>query len=73
MTMSAPKTNLEKQTRRHRGPIVGISVGLIFVALVAIAAFVWGGIPLERQAAPDGAPTEVEEEPAVGADAADGN
>lgn len=55
--MSAPHTNLEKQQRRHRGPIYGITAGLVFVALIAIAAFVWPGIPLDRQAAPDGAPT----------------
>jgi hypothetical protein len=55
--MSAPDTDLARQTRRHRGPILGITLGLVFVALVAGAAFVWPGIPLDRQAAPDGTPT----------------
>lgn len=59
--MSAPHTDLEKQTKRHRGPILGISIGLVFVAIVALAAFVWPGIPLDEQAAPDGAPTETTE------------
>lgn len=65
--MSAPDTNLEKQRKRHRGPIVGITAGLVFVAILALAAFVWPGIPLDRQAAPDGAPTETEAtDPAAG-------
>lgn len=63
--MSAPDTDLEKQRKRHRGPIVGIVVGLVFVAIVALAAFVWPGIPLDEQAAPDGEPTETTEGDAV--------
>jgi hypothetical protein len=57
--MSAPDTDLERQRKRHRGPIVGMMLGLVFVAFVAIVAVVWPGIPLEQQAAPDGAPTEI--------------
>ncbi|MGP1358850.1 hypothetical protein [Roseicyclus sp.] len=57
--MTPPKTNLETQTRRHRGPIIGITLALAFVAVVIIAAFLWGGWPLSEQAAPDGVPTEV--------------
>lgn len=30
--MSAPETNITTQKRRHRGPLVGIAVGLLFVA-----------------------------------------
>lgn len=56
--MSAPNTNLETQRKRHRGPIIGIIAGLLFVALVAFAAFVWPGIPLDEQAAPDGVGTQ---------------
>lgn len=58
--MSAPRTNLETQTKRHRGPLIGISLGLILVVAVALAAFLSGGVPLEDQAAPDGAPTEID-------------
>lgn len=63
--MSAPDTDLNKQVRRHRGPIYGITLGLIFVAIVTIGAFVWPGIPLDRQAAADGAATETVDDQAV--------
>jgi hypothetical protein len=56
--MSAPKTNIDKQVKRHRGPIWGITIGLILVAAVAVAALFWSGVPLDEQAAPDGEPTE---------------
>lgn len=35
--MSAPQTNIEKQKRWHRGPLVGMAAGLIFVGLM----FLW--------------------------------
>ena len=63
--MSAPRTDIETQAKRHRGPIVGIVGGLVFVALLALAAFVWPGIPLDEQAAPDGVPTETTDGDAV--------
>lgn len=56
--MSAPKTNIEKQAKRHRGPIWGITIGLVLVVAVAVAALIWNGVPLDEQAAPDGAPTQ---------------
>lgn len=56
--MTAPNTNIEKQRKRHRGPLIGISVGLAFVACIAFFAIVWPGIPLDEQAAADGVPTE---------------
>ena len=56
--MSAPDTDLEKQRKRHRGPIYGITFGLAFVIIVALGAFIWPGIPLDEQAAPDGEATE---------------
>ena len=39
--MSAPQTNIEKQQRRHRGPLIGMAV---VVALVAIGFVWWLGI-----------------------------
>ncbi|RDW12816.1 hypothetical protein [Paracoccus thiocyanatus] len=35
--MSAPRTDLDKQRRRHIGPIIGI----IAVVLIALAGFLW--------------------------------
>lgn len=67
--MSPPDTDIDKQAKRHRGPLVGITAGLIFVAIVAIGAFIWNGLPLGEQAAPDGEPTEVvPEDAATGTD-----
>jgi hypothetical protein len=72
--MTPPKTDLETQTRRHRGPIIGMTLALSFVALIIIFAFLWGGWPLSEQAAPDGVPTELAPDaggaPAVEEDAA---
>lgn len=35
--MSAPQTNIEKQKRWHRGPLLGMAAVLIFVGLM----FLW--------------------------------
>lgn len=34
--MSAPQTNIERQKRRHRGPIAGITLGVVFVLLLVL-------------------------------------
>ncbi|MES2664502.1 MAG: hypothetical protein V4712_00280 [Pseudomonadota bacterium] len=40
--MSAPHTNLEKQKRRHKGPLIGIALALLFgLGLMAYWSF-WG-------------------------------
>lgn len=28
--MSAPQTNIEKQKRRHRGPLIGMALAVVF-------------------------------------------
>ena len=38
--MSAPNTNIEKQKKRHKGPLGGIWFGLAFVAVLLV---VWLG------------------------------
>ncbi|MFP4274283.1 MAG: hypothetical protein ACLFRU_04590 [Paracoccaceae bacterium] len=55
--MSAPKTNITKQKRRHRGPLVGIaaSVLLAFVLLVLLLGWLW-----LRTDGPEGAEEQVE-------------
>ena len=37
--MSAPKTNLEKQERRHAGPLVLMAGCIGFVAIILVAYF----------------------------------
>ena len=39
--MSAPDTNLEKQTKRHKGPLYGIVIVLAFVAALFLAYSTW--------------------------------
>ncbi|SEL36525.1 hypothetical protein [Pacificibacter marinus] len=38
--MSPPDTNLEKQKRRHRGPLIGMALVIAFVAAVIVY---WNG------------------------------
>jgi hypothetical protein len=33
-TMSAPQTNIEKQRRRHRGPLIGMALVVVFGVLL---------------------------------------
>ena len=73
--MSAPDTNLDKQKRRHAGPIIGITAGIIFVAIIlgAYLLFIAGpveddeggvtGVPEASEVAP--AADEVEAVPAT--------
>ena len=37
--MSAPQTNLEKQERRHAGPLIGIAACIGFAAILLVAYF----------------------------------
>lgn len=34
--MSAPETNIERQKRRHWGPLIGIAAVIIFAVLIGI-------------------------------------
>lgn len=47
--MSAPNTNLEKQARRHRGPLRGmfavVLFALVLLVILAFWAFGRGGVP----------------------------
>ncbi|TNC73839.1 hypothetical protein [Rubellimicrobium roseum] len=56
--MSAPKTNIDKQTRRHRGPLQGMFAVVLFaLVLLAILGF-WA---FGRGGDPQGAATQVQE------------
>ncbi len=45
--MSSPETNIEKQKGRHRGPLIGIAVLLIFSTLMGFLIF-WEGTDGDR-------------------------
>ena len=58
--MSAPQTNIEKQTKRHIGPLVGMAVA---VAVAIIVAIWWGMTANEPQVPPDATGTPPTTEP----------
>ncbi|MCC5970587.1 MAG: hypothetical protein JJU15_11580 [Pararhodobacter sp.] len=67
--MSASKTNLQKQKRRHAGPLIGISLALA-VGTVLFLGFLAYNADTEDEAAPPQAQTEEPSaRPAVGAPA----
>jgi hypothetical protein len=45
--MSAPDTNLEKQEKRHAGPLIGIGAGVIFAAILLFAFLTMQVDPVE--------------------------
>ena len=55
--MSAPDTNLERQTRRHKPSLWGITAVLALAATFAVVAMMSEGVPADEQAA--GVPAEV--------------
>lgn len=50
--MSAPKTNIKKQRRRHWPPLLGLAVVFAIVGIVLLGLGVWDGVPEDEQAAP---------------------
>lgn len=58
--MSAPQTNIEKQKRWHRGPLIGMAVAVIFgVAMI----FFWLMDEAASSDAPDTLPQGIEQAP----------
>lgn len=39
--MSSPNTNIEKQTKRHRGPLAGFAIALACVGALFVAYLFW--------------------------------
>ncbi len=39
--MSPPDTNLEKQAKRHKGPLGGMALVAVFVVIITIAFAIW--------------------------------
>lgn len=62
--MSAPRTNVERQKARHRAPLIGIALSLVFAALIFIAylAYEVGG-----GTSPEDTGPQVEVTPGLGA------
>ena len=54
--MSAPQTNIDKQARRHRGPLTGMFAVVLFALILLGALALWAF----RGGAPEGAATQVQ-------------
>ena len=64
-TMSAPQTNVEKQSKRHRPALVGIGAAAAFGVAILVALMVWAFATGDE---PEGA--ELQVEPGVGVEEA---
>lgn len=60
--MSAPRTDIEKQARRHRGPLIGMVIVVLFG--LALMVFWWGGLASKTDPrAPNDAATTMQTDP----------
>lgn len=50
--MSAPNTNIERQTTRHRPSLTGIAVAAFAVLAITAGVVIWSGPERSDQAAP---------------------
>jgi len=55
--MSAPQTNIEKQKRRHRGPLVGM---IVVVIAVGLGYLWWVGYEVAESNPPQGSQTQID-------------
>ncbi|QGX99019.1 hypothetical protein EI983_12365 [Roseovarius faecimaris] len=39
--MSAPDTNVEKQTKRHKGPLTGMPAAIVLAVVAIVGAIAW--------------------------------
>ncbi|MEL7211354.1 MAG: hypothetical protein AAGK92_01755 [Pseudomonadota bacterium] len=39
--MSASETNIDKQVKRHRGPLFGIAIALLWAAVLFLGLLLW--------------------------------
>lgn len=58
--MSSPKTNIEKQTKRHRGPLIGVGLAVLFGAIFTVL-ILNSAIPDDEDGSPDGTQPPFEE------------
>ena len=66
--MSAPNTNIEKQAERHRGPLSGMAIGLMFAGILLLGLIGW---TVYNGGEPSGAETQVDGRTGEAAAAAD--
>ena len=62
--MSAPNTNVEKQTKRHKTPLLGMGGAVIFATILFVGLLFWISANGNE---PEGAETQVEVVPGAGA------
>lgn len=55
--MSSPNTNLDKQTRRHSGPLIGMAVAVAVVVVLGVV-FLFSGA--EEASPPQGADVQID-------------
>ena len=48
--MSAPDTNVERQTRKHKPALLGMAAAAVIAVIAAIVALNWQGVPADEQA-----------------------
>ena len=61
--MSAPRTDIEKQERRHAGPLIGMAACVAFAAIIAVAYFGFIAKPAEDgETVVEGTPSAIETE-----------
>ena len=46
--MSAPRTNIEKQEKRHAGPLIGIAACIVFAIIIVFAYITFQAGPVEE-------------------------
>lgn len=55
--MSAPDTNIEKQQRRHAGPLTGMTVAVVFAGLLLVGLIGW---TVYNAGVPEGSETQID-------------
>ena len=55
--MSAPNTNIEKQAKKHKGPLIGMAAALIWGGVLLSALIVW---TVYKGGSPEGAETQID-------------
>ncbi|MEJ6396716.1 hypothetical protein [Yoonia sp. 208BN28-4] len=63
--MSAPQTDVEKQAKRHKGPLAGIMIGLIVAGLLFVGYITWLSYNSDEPDATTPAEVLSDEEPAA--------